>query len=302
MILAKENILQDIARIIIWFPFRWLTRILPPRINFALFEMIGDLAFHLYPGKRNQLRSRISGIFADWPSERVTEEVRACFRNYYADRFIVNLVPGLNSLKIDQIATLEGEEHLKKTISERRGVVLIHPHFGPSQLPLIYLGFKGYPVAQIGFRKLGERAIARSTDTIRVKLEYMMPAKHFFADKYLRGVLRWLGDGKILMTAGDGTGGGQKIGKFHQTELLGQPIEMPLGPYRLASSGGSPIVPVIALREKCGFYRVRIDRPLKDGTPESIQKQFAAWFETYLSRSPGQWHFWDEWDQKRQEN
>ena len=30
MILAKENILQDIARIIIWYPFRWLTRILPP--------------------------------------------------------------------------------------------------------------------------------------------------------------------------------------------------------------------------------------------------------------------------------
>jgi lauroyl/myristoyl acyltransferase len=302
MILAKENILQDIARIIIWYPFRWLTRILPPRINFALFEMIGDLAFHLYPGKREQLRSRISGIFPDWPPERVTEEIRACFRNYYTDRFIINLVPSFDSVKIDQIATLEGEAHLKKIMSEGQGAVMIHPHFGPSQLPLIYLGFKGYPMAQIGLRKISERTIARFTDTIRIKLESIMPVKHFFADKYLRQVLRWLEDGKVLMTAGDGTGGGQKIGKFHQTELLGRLIEMPLGPYRLASSGGSPIVPVIALREKCGFYRIRIDPPLKDGKPELIQKQFAAWFETYLSRSPGQWHFWDEWDQKRKED
>jgi lauroyl/myristoyl acyltransferase len=302
MILAKENILQDIARIIIWYPFRWLTQILPPRINFALFEMIGDLVFHLYPGKRAHLRSRISGAFSDWPAERVTEEIRACFRNYYADRFIINLVPGLDNVKIEQIATLEGEEHLKKTMSEGRGVVLVHSHFGPSQLPLIYLGFKGYPMAQIGFRKISERTIARSTDTIRLKLEYMMPVKHFFADRYLREVLRWLEEGKILMTAGDGTGGGQKIGKFHQTELLGRLIEMPLGPYRLASSGGSPIVPVIALREKCGFYRIRIAPPLNGGTPELIQKQFAAWFETHLSRSPGQWHFWDEWDQKRKED
>jgi lauroyl/myristoyl acyltransferase len=296
MILTKGNILQDIARIIIWYPFRWLTRVLPPRINFALFEMVGDLAYYLYPEKRDQLRSRISGIFVTWPPERVREEIRACFRNYYADRFIINLMPGLDSAKVDKIGILEGEEHLKKALSAGRGVVLIHSHFGPSQLPLIYLGFKAYPIAQIGLRKISERTIARSTDTIRLKLEYMMPVTHFSADKYMREVLRWLEDGKILMTAGDGTGGGQKIGKFYKTELLGQPIEMPLGPYRLASTGGSPIVPVIALRERCGFYRIRIGPPLEDGRPEPIQKQFVAWFENYLSRSPGQWHFWDEWD------
>jgi lauroyl/myristoyl acyltransferase len=302
MILARENILQDVARIIIWYPFRWLTQVLPSRISFALFEMIGDLAFYLYSGKRDQLRVRISGVFPDWQPGKVTEEIRACFRNYYADRFLITLIPGLDSVKIDQIATLEGEEHLKSTMTKGRGVVLIHAHFGPSQLPLIYLGFKGYPIAQMGLRKKSDRIIARSADTVRLKLEHMMPVKHFFADKYMREVLRWLENGKILMTAGDGTGGGQKIGKFHETLLRGQLIEMPLGPYRLASWGGASIVPIIALRQKCGFYRIRIDPPLKVGDPELIQKQFAAWFETYLSRSPGQWHFWDEWDQRRKEN
>ncbi len=299
MILAKENLLQDIARIVIWYPFRWLTGILPLRIDFILFEKIGDLAFHLYPGKRDQLRSRISNLFPGWGPERVLEETRACFRNYYADRFIINLVPGLDGVRIDEIACLEGEEHLKEAIGRGRGVVLVHPHFGPSQLPLIYLGCKGYPMAQMGLRKISSRTVARATDTIRLQLEYRMPVRHFFADKYLREVLRWLEEGKVLMTAGDGTGGGLKIGKFHESELLGRLLDMPLGPYRLASSGGSPVVPVIALRERCGFYRIRIAPPLDEGKFELMQKQFAAWFEGYLSRSPGQWHFWDEWDQKK---
>ncbi len=299
MILAKENLLQDIARIIIWYPFRWLTMVLPPRVNFMLFERVGDLAFRLYSGKRALLASRISSVFPNWDRARVEAETRACFRNYYADRFIINLVPMLDGGSIDEIAALEGEEHLLDAINEGKGVVLIHPHFGPSQLPLIYLGCKGYPVAQMGLRKISSRTVARATDQIRLDLEFRMPVKHFFADKYLRDVLRWLEEGKLLMTAGDGTGGGLRIGKFSKAEVLGRSLDMPLGPYRLATSGGTPVVPIIALREKCGFYRIRIHPPIEQSRKlEAMQKQFASWFESYLSKSPGQWHFWDEWDQE----
>jgi len=142
MILAKQNLFQDIAKIVVWYPFRWFTRVLSPRASFSLFELIGDLAFHIYPGKRALLFSRISNIFSDWAAERVTTEVRACFRNYYADRFIVNLVPLLNSKNISEIACLRGEEHLTEALARGAGAVLVHAHFGPSQLPLLYLGHR----------------------------------------------------------------------------------------------------------------------------------------------------------------
>ena len=297
MILVQENILQDIARVIVWYPFRRLMTMLPLRTRFALAELIGDLAFFIYRGKKEQLSSRLSPLFPGRPPGRIRKEVRACFRNYYADRFIINMVPGLDGERIDQIAAMDGEEHLRRALGGGRGVVLVHPHFGPSQLPLIYLGCKGFPMAQMGFRKISDRYIAKKTDTIRIELEYRMPGvKHFFADKYLREVIRWLEEGKLLMTAGDGTGGGQRFGKFHPAELLGRPIEMPIGPYRLAASARCPVLPIIALRERRGFYRIRVFPPLEPGSLESMQKQFAAWFETFLARSPGQWHFWDEWE------
>ncbi len=297
MNLAHENLLQDLARMVVWYPFRLLSESMPPRIAFALFEACGDLAYRIYPAKRALLDARFSKVFPDMEPRMRDAEVRACFRNYYADRFIINLVPRLDYARICTIATLEGEEHLQKALDRGRGAVLIHSHFGPSQLPLIFLGYKGYPMAQMGLRKMGVRTIGRAVDRLRLRLEHMMPVTHFFADGYLRTVLRRLKDGKLLMTAGDGTGGGRHIGKFRKTLLLGHPLEMPLGPYRLAEYHKTPIVPIIALREKCGFYRIRIHPPLESGrSAEALQDDFAAWLGGYLAASPGQWHFWDEWE------
>lgn len=296
MILARQDILQDFARVLVWFPFRWATTALPPRRSFALFESLGSFAYFLYRGKRALLTERISRAFPDWDPAKVDAEVRACFRNYFADRFIINLIPRLSRDSIEQLATLEGENHLRSARLEGRGTVLVHPHFGPSQLPLLFLGYRGYPVAQMGFREISAGTVARKTDKLRLRLEHQMPVRHFFADEYLRPVLRWLREGRLLMTAGDGTGGGRRIGKFRRAWLLGKPKEMPMGPYRLALNSESPILPVIALREKCGFYRIRIHPALQTRSMEAMQDEFARWFETYLSATPGQWHFWDEWE------
>ena len=99
------------------------------------------------------------------------------------------------------------------------------------------------------------------------------------------------------MTAGDGTGGGRRIGQFHPVRLLGHHLEMPLGPYRLAAVHRSPILTVIALRQTLRVVPHR--HPPLPGCPatlEETQQQFAAWLEPYLAQAPGQWHFWDEWD------
>jgi phosphatidylinositol dimannoside acyltransferase len=296
MILTRESIPQNIARVLIWYPFRCFTRVLPLRSNFILFEKFGDLAFHLYAEKRELLQGRLGNVFPALEPFRVMAETKACFRTYYLDRFLINLVPSLDGRIIDQIAGLDGEEHLKTALGEGRGVVLLHAHFGPSQLPLICLGYKNYPVAQMGLRRMSGETIAQATGRIRLRLENLMPVKHFFADKYLRDVFRWLEGGRILMTAGDGTGGGEKIGRFHKGELLGRPIEMPLGPYRLASACGSPVLPIIALRQKRGRYRIQVYPPLEPAKPELMLAQFASWFGEHLAGAPGQWHFWDEWE------
>lgn len=298
MNLAQETLLQDFGRLAIWYPLRWLTRLLPLALNFALFEACGDLAYHLYRPKRALLDHHLAHVFPRMTAAARRAEVRASFRNYFVDRFIINLLPALDRTSIDRIAVLEGEEHLRRALALGRGVILIHAHFGPSQLPLIYLGYKGYAMAQMGLRvDMGTSAIGKATQRLRVQIEEQMPVTHFYADNYLRPVLRWLGQGNILMTAGDGTGGGRRIGKFRRGDLLGHPLDLPQGAYRLAAAHQSPILPVIALRQRRGFYRIIVRPPFPSGQgPEAAQKQFTHWLAHYLTLAPGQWHFWDEWD------
>jgi KDO2-lipid IV(A) lauroyltransferase len=297
MNLAQESLLQDLGRLVVWYPCRWLTRTLPLRTRMRLFEACGDLAFARFGEKRALLDRRLGlALPRLTPAQRQTA-IQESFRNYFADRFLINLVPDLDARRIDRLACLEGEEHLRHALALGRGVVLVHAHFGPSQLPLIYLGYKGYRIAQMGLREPGETsAIGQATQRLRLRLEHLMPVTHFYAYDYLRPVLRWLGQGHILMTAGDGTGGGRRIGKFHPVRLLGHRFEMPLGAYRLAAAHQSPILTVIALRQRCGRYRLVI-QPFQaiPGDPEGAQQQFVAWLEPYLAQAPGQWHFWDEW-------
>jgi lauroyl/myristoyl acyltransferase len=298
MNLAQENLVQDCGRLVVWYPFRWLTRALPLQAKLRLFEACGDFAFALFRGKRALLDRRLALALPHLTPAQRRVAIRASFRNYFADRFLINLVPDLTSARIDRLARLEGEEHLSQALAHGRGVVLIHAHFGPSQLPLIYLGYKGYRIAQLGLREIGQTsAIGQATQRLRLRLENQMPVTHFYANDYLRPVLRWLEQGRILMTAGDGTGGGRRIGTFHAVGFLGHHLEMPLGPYRLAAAHRSPILTVIALRQRCGRYRIVIQPLLTNHRdPEGTQKQFAAWLEPYLAQAPGQWHFWDEWD------
>jgi lauroyl/myristoyl acyltransferase len=297
MNLAQESLLQDLGRLVVWYPCRWLTRTLPLPAKMKLFEACGDLAFARFGEKRALLDRRLGLALPGLsPAQRQTA-IRESFRNYFADRFLINLLPDLDARRIDGLACLEGEEHLRRALALGRGVVLVHAHFGISQLPLIYLGYKGYRIAQMGLREPGETsAIGQATQRLRLRLEHLMPVTHFYANDYLRPVLRWLGQGHILMTAGDGTGAGRRIGKFHPARLLGHHFEMPLGPYRLAGAHRSPILTVIALRQRCGWYRLVI-QPFRatPGDPEDAQQQFISWLEPYLAQAPGQWHFWDEW-------
>lgn len=121
MNLARENLLQDLGRLVIWYPFRWLTRLLPLPANLAIFEAFGDLAYHIYSPKRALITRRLAQAFPQMGSAAQLAEVRASFRNYFVDRFIINLLPRLDRTRIDRLAILEGEEHLRQAQARGRG-------------------------------------------------------------------------------------------------------------------------------------------------------------------------------------
>jgi lauroyl/myristoyl acyltransferase len=203
----------------------------------------------------------------------------------------------------DSYLRFEGIEQLEAHARSGRGAVLIHPHMGPAQLPLCVLGVRGFRVHQIGG---GEPAVEKSetgrwATALRHDLEGRMPVVLHQGGGYLRSLLRALRQGDIVLTAGDGTGGGKEIGRRYARAVLGHTMGVPVGGFYLAARSGAAVHPLHTVRDpqrsgrwlsvigpEVVFPRDDLDQALEFG---------ADWTAGFLSRilrsHPGEWHFWD---------
>jgi KDO2-lipid IV(A) lauroyltransferase len=81
-----------------------------------------------------------------------------------------------------------------------------------------------------------------------------------------------------------------------ECELMGQVTRLPAGPFKLAMTAGSPLVPAFCARHADGRYRVTVERPIefngsyrRDLSAHEGVQSFVSAFETMLKRFPTQW-------------
>jgi KDO2-lipid IV(A) lauroyltransferase len=302
--IVKENIARDAVRLLIWYPVRWLVAALPPRVGLIFFRFMGDLDHAFSRGKRRAitriLRNAL-GVRTDDP--RISAAVREYFRNHYVNQLQIFLFPRLTRSTIGQIHKFTGLEHLDAALRRGNGCILVHAHFGPSQLPLCALGIFGYPTMQLGYLTdeglsfIGKRVAFR----LRKIYEDKIPARIISADTFLRPVMEWIRKNKVLMITGDGAGGGKFIGKYRSYPFLGEPTLFPLGAMRLAVKSGAAVLPLFTVLDEDGTYTTVIHEPI-DGSPdiagnrspETLAEVFVNMLEGYVVRYPHLWHFWEE--------
>ena len=118
-----------------------------------------------------------------------------------------------------------------------------------------------------------------------------------------RPVLRALGEGEVVMTAMDGTGGGKELGRRYPREVLGQTMNVPVGAIYLALKAAVPLLTLHTTRSRGGgaMYLTRISPPvpLRRDLPlrralEAGADVVAERLDALLRAHPGEWHFWDE--------
>lgn len=299
---VNESILRDILRLFIWFPFRWLTSVIPLNWSFYLFKSMGDLHFHLSKGKKKNISEnpeRLLGVNNDAAMHIVEKN----FENYYADRLHIFLYPRLTTReKIKKYVYFENIELLKGELRNDKGAILVQPHFGPVQITLLTLALYGYRPIQIGYpTDQGLSRIGRSVAyKYRLKYEGMLPAPIIAADKYLGRVYKHLLNKGIVLTTGDGAGGGVFLGEHKMFKFLGKERMFPLGPATWAIRTGAAFVPTFIITEKYNKFRIVFEKPIR-GIYNDYEKnriyitgRFISIFEEYIKRYPYCWHFWDE--------
>ena len=296
-----ESILKDILRPLIWFGLRRLVPLLPAAREFSLYRAMGRAFWLLSPGKRAHLIANLSVLLGEERDLRAVS--RKCVENHFVNRYLNFSFPKITEANLHRYATFEGLERLDGALERGRGCVLIHAHFGPSQLPLFALGVRGYRVNQVGGPDVwGLSRLGRYCLRMFREDERNIPARIIPAEQFLRPAFECLKRNEILMTAGDGTGGGRLIGRSMPFLFMGRSVHFPIGAASIAVRTGAALLPLfMAPEEGTNRYRVIIRPEIRmetgegrEGTAVSMTEKFLESFSAALGRYPSLWHFWDE--------
>jgi len=299
---VQESIVRDIARLFVWYPLRWLEKLIPISWSIELFHRFGKLHARLSKGRKNHLLQQYHQIFnlttAPVPSHQFVEEYLTM---HYLNQLSILFFSKLNRNNIEQYHSFSGLAYLETALKKNRGAILLHAHFGPAQLTLVALGLAGYQTIQIGLQTndglswIGRKVAYR----LRLKEEAKIPAQIVSAERYLRPIVRGLHHNALVMTTGDGAGGGKFIGKFIPAKFLGKVFPFSVGGIQISKRTETPILPIFLVPLGKTKWQTIIEPPLP--AAESMEKQlqpFITLLETYVVKYPGLWRFWDELDKR----
>lgn len=297
-----ESTAKDAYRRLVWGPWREFLERCPPGWDYRANRALGTIAGAAAREKRAQVVANLRRAFPHRTDlEHIAVRAFAShFANQYASFAFGRIEPAISRHWL----RIEGIEHLDRAARDGVGVVLIHPHMGPAQLPLAVLGAAGRAVHQVGGGEVEveKSAAGRWASEERTRLERRMKVTLHDGTGYLRSLLRVLTKGEVVLTACDGTGGGKELGRRYVRKVLGQQMIVPVGGFYLALRSGARVHTLHTVVDPTEPRRhlstigaeVPVERSGKVvDVLESAADFTAAWLSLVLSRHAGDWLFWD---------
>jgi len=301
-----ESHLKDLYRKLTWGPGRQLLEAMPAPMEMRAIRALARVGAASLPVRRAQLRTNLARAFPGWEDSRLDSVAREAFSAHFSNQYVSFSFSKCTRSNWEKYLRFEGMEYLEAAAAQGKGVVLMHPHMGPAQLPLHVLALQGFDMHQVGGGEVTLVELSKTgrwaADT-RARLEARMPATLHDGKKYLRPLIRALRGGGILMSAGDATGGGQELGRRELRRVLGQDYGIPIGPIWMAWRSGAPLLSIRCVRDRNRGgppFRaiigpeIPIERDLsRKAALAHGADQIAAWLEGILRDHPGDWLFWD---------
>jgi len=299
---VDEGLIRDIFRLFVWFPLRWSVGVVPVRWAFYIFKLMGD-AHYLGGGRKKRVISENLKNLLGLENGDAPGIVMGNFENHYTDRLHIFLYPRLRTRdSIERFLTFENREILDGELKGGRGALLVQPHFGPVQITLLALSLYGYDPIQVGYPT--DRGLSRVGRSVayryRLRYEGMLPSPIIAADRFLGPVYKHLLNNGVVLTTGDGAGGGVYLGEHRELEFLNTRRPFPLGPAALSLRTGASYIPTFITTEGPARFRIVFEEPIRPRYGEMekdklfMTEAFRTIAEGYIRRYPQSWHFWDE--------
>jgi KDO2-lipid IV(A) lauroyltransferase len=262
-----------------------LAEILPRRIGTALFAWFGAAAYRLMARSRGVALANLELVYGSTtPDTDIRRIARAAFKNLGRFAYDTARMRKTTPKTIQSIAGITGKEHLDRALARGKGVVALTGHVGNWELLGAYCALMGYPLTVLATGMKDSRLngllldVRRSTGLKVVERSKGLPA-----------AMRCLKRGEMLGVLIDQDTSVESV----VVDFLGQPAKTPVGPIKLASRIGAPVVPMAMLMSDEGDYRVEVKEPITVGDngsslEQDVEKCSKA-IEEFIHRKPSQW-------------
>lgn len=263
--------------------------ILPSRIGYPIFSLIGSLAYLLAKPARAAVESNLGRVLGPGADQaRLKATARRVFQNAAKNYFDLFRLPRLASAQVEKILTIHNWDRLEQSLAMGRGLILATAHFGNFDLVGQVLAGRSFRVTALA-EPLQPPQLFRLVTALRnsqgLCFEPVGPAA-------LRSVLRALRRGEIVGLACDRDLQGNGL----NVPFFGEETRLPAGAIFLALKTGSPIVPAFVVRERNNTFTAYVEEPITFGEAETEDdlvlagaRRMASLLEKYIGRYPDQW-------------
>jgi lauroyl/myristoyl acyltransferase len=266
-----------------------LGRPFPPKVGYFFARIIADICYLFFVGKRRALKDAMSRILDTNNEREISRASHRSFRNF--GKYVVDFIHFLDSTpeEVRRRIVFEDFERIDEAMAEGRGIIFITLHFGNWDMGGAGLAAHGYPV----------NVVAETFEYQRMNALVQGSRRHLGMkvtpiDKVGPSIVRALRRGEILALLIDVPEPGGTV----SVDFFGAPINVPMGPARIALHTGARVMPAVMLRMRGEEDRIRplIDFDLtyertgdEDEDVRRLTQQIMSSLERLIRQDPDQW-------------
>ena len=255
-------------------------------------DLLGWLAFHVFPYRDAVVRDNLARAFPEWDAQRV----RAVRRDYYRGfaQMLIEVIKsaGLPAAELRRRVRIVNVEAPRAYLSQGQSVLLAAAHQCNWEWMLLALSLElGYPI-DAAYKPLVDPWAEREMKKLRSRFGCrLIPAKHLLADIIQRGKVTRA----IAMVADQEPTTSERK---HWTRFLNRDTAFYMGPEEIARVTRLPVFFITLRRVRRGFYEmafVPLSAPGERLAAGVLTERYVRAVEQQIRAAPADW----PWSHKR---